>query len=105
MSKWTKFRLIIHCMDSQERIREILGEPLPDEIEEEQYDNAIANCHLPKGSEGSLHYAIFKAGSANIIVIIGSLRDYLPEQGRVWYKETMPKLKYATSEVVIIEEG
>lgn len=104
MSNWTKFRIILHCMDSQERIREILGKPLPADIEAEDWDTVVAECHLPFGSEGSLNYALFPTYNGFDVVIIGTLRDYRVEQGQAWYREIMPKFKYATAEIVIIEE-
>lgn len=108
MSKWTKFRIILHCMDSQERIREILGKPLPADIEayddDEGWDAVVSECHLPIGSEGSLRYSTFPNSGGFLVVIVGNLRDYRVEQGQAWYKDIMPKFKYANAEIVVIEE-
>lgn len=109
MSKWTKLRIILHCMDSQERIREILGKPIPEVTDQNVNDDlfwfkANDECHLAKGSEGSLNYAIFPNSGGFLVVIVGNLRDYRVEQGQAWYREIMPKFKYANAEIVVIEE-
>jgi len=106
MSKWTKFRIIFECQNSEAQIREILGEPLPDnqDIEETEWDISLSRCHLAIGSEGSLTYELFKWHEKQMVLIFGNLRDYKPEEGLKWWAGIEPKFKYLIVDVCIIEE-
>lgn len=106
MSKWTKFRIIFNCFNTEEEIQDILGDPLPNnEVSDDQWQKALDKCHLAIGSEGSLQYSTFKFGShQRVVVIIGTLRDYTEDQGIKWFNETIIKFKHPQTEVMIIEQ-
>jgi len=110
MSKWTKFRIIFECQNSEADIREILGEPIPEVTDENVdddllWDRASDNCHLATGSEGSLSYELFRWHEKQMVLIFGNLRDYTPSKGIAWWGITKPKFKYPIVDVCIIEEA
>ena len=105
MSQWTAFRVVIDCLDQPDALSQLLGEPMtaevinkllvqyPDEDAlDEAYEQAVARCHLPMGSEGSISYAVFPVGSWSVLVLVGNLRDYAPETGQAWVEELLTKL-------------